>query len=339
MGDFPLIFLGAGASTKFDIPAIRQMTREFGTTYPRYKKKLDLIIKKLKRLGFAPNIENILSFARGQAHPKQALLNSSPFVANFVDNSTIQKLGYDPGAKALIRDIQEFIFQKCLITENYKIELIVDHYSHFFEYLKTRFNVKGQLEDRSVSVDIFTTNYDNVIEQYGYATGINVFTGYEPTADGTCKFSPEFYDESGPIRLYKLHGSVTLGLVENKKTKEKAVIESTSGIKVGVTYRKKWKVIDRVMIYGYEKDPSQEPYFDLLYLLRKRLEKVDNVLVIGYSFSDKPILNVFKHALDSRSDFKMIILNKKASKIKKSLFANSRKVRSISLPFSKFRRI
>lgn len=338
-----MIFLGAGASAEFDVPVIRQMTCDFTRENDRYKDKIETILACLKKLGFAPNIENILSFARGQANPKQALLNSSPFVSQFLMDQTCRKLGYDPSANALIRDIQEFIAEKCLVPGGYRVDPIVTFYSEFFDHLKSRFGIKGSLERRSATVDIFTTNYDNVIELYSDTKGVTVFNGYEPMADGTLRFAPELYDlyrKAGPIRLYKLHGSITFGLVENKATKQKTVIQSNQGLRVRDTYRKKWTITDRAMIYGYEKDPSQEPYFDLLYRLKDKLKTAGLAIVVGYSFSDKAILNIFKNVLNSRrEDFKMIILNKEAWKIKRALFLNSRRIRTISCSFKKFRKI
>lgn len=316
------------------------MTRKFIVTYPRYAKKISHIVKSLRRLGFVPNIENILSFVRGQANPKEALVNSSPFVADFLYGRASHRLGYNPGAKAIVKDIQEFIAQKCLITEYHRIEMINSHYSRFFAYLERHFRIENQFEDGSAGVDIFTTNYDNVIEQFAFARGINVFTGYERTADGTCRFAPQLYYSQGPLRFYKLHGSVTLGIIENKPTKERRVVESGIGLKVGDAYGRDWKVVDRVMIHGYEKDPSQEPYFDLLYLLKEKMKKVGNVIVIGYSFSDRPILNVFKDVLNSRGDeVKITLLDKKAFKIKRSLFASDKRIRAVQSSFRDFRKI
>lgn len=313
------------------------MTREFKSSFTRYAPNIETIVKNLRRLGFSPNIENVLSYSRGQAHPKDVLRNSSPFVAHFVE--TTKRLGYDPAAKAMTKDIEEFIAQKCLVTEAHRIEIVDKFYSRFFTHIKNCLQVSGSLEDGSISLDIFTTNYDNVIEQYAASKGIDFFAGYEPTGDGTWHFAPELYEIKGAIKLYKLHGSVTFGMVENRSRKEKKVIESQMGLRMGDVYRGDWRVVDRVMIYGYEKDPSQEPFFDLLYYLKKRLRNVANVLVVGYSFSDRPILNVFKDVMKSSSDeFRIIILDKNASRIKKSCFLTSKSIRIINTPFRNFRR-
>lgn len=329
------MFLGAGASTEFGIPSIREMTRLFVKEYPHHKSRIDKIRRDLRRVGFFVNIENFLSYARGQVKPKQTLLNSSPFVCSLIQN---KKLGYDPKARKLINDIEEFIARKCCILDYWSL-CIKKHYERFLKRLQKRFRNVEQIND----IDIFTTNYDNVIEKFGSAMGIDVFWGYEPMGDGTYRFAPELYDSRGSIRLYKLHGSVTLGIILNERTGELAFTYSQSGLKVGARYKdsygRKWKVVERVMIHGYEKDPSREPYFDLLYRLKEKLKAVSAVIVVGYSFSDSSILQIFCDVLNSRSDLKLIILNTRAKRIKKSLFNNSRNIRAINAPFSNFSRI
>lgn len=118
LGEYPLIFLGAGASAEFAIPVIRTMTKKFIQTHPQHQPRITKILCCLRRVGFPTNIENILSFARGQANPKKALLDSSPFAACFVYDSNIPKLGYDRSAKTLVQDIEEFIAQKFLVLQS-----------------------------------------------------------------------------------------------------------------------------------------------------------------------------------------------------------------------------
>lgn len=324
-----LIFLGAGASAEFGIPTIRRLTRQFAKKYAHHAPKIESLKRNLSRIGFPLNIENILSYARGLAHPKKALLDSSPFIAHLVTSGSVKRLGYDPGAKAIIGDIQEFIAEKCLVTDSIRIEKIQSFYSRFFKRL-------GRYIEDPV-FDIFTTNYDNTIEQYAISEGINIFYGYEPTADRSLRFAPELYEIPNPIRLHKLHGSVTLGLAENKTSGETKVIESPMGHRIGDAYDGAWRVVDRVMIYGYEKDPTHEPYFDLLYLLKEKMRTADNILVVGYSFSDRPILNVFKDVLDSRSEmFKITILDRSASHIKRQRLVNDKRIRVINSRFCNF---
>jgi hypothetical protein len=297
--------------------------------------------KDLRRVGFKMNIENFLSYARGQVHPKHALLRSSPFACRFV---RCKGLGYDPEASTLVGDIEDYIAAECLVKD-YWSATIKKRYTSFLKHLHRRFGSSGHSNTEWMDIDIFTTNYDNVIERFSnsYDPIIETFNGFVPKADETCEFEPESYDNRGPIRLYSLHGSLTLAVVLDVKTKEPSFVNSESGFSRGETFTDQFgrrrKVIERIMIFGYEKDPSREPYFDLLYRLKNKLQKVNHVVVVGYSFSDQSIINVFSDALRLRTDLKISILDNNAKAIKKFIFNNGRNVRAIPAPFSRFKRV
>lgn len=315
---------------------MRQMTAKFIKNYPIHKPKIQLIIQNLRRVTFVPNIENILSYARGCVSPKVALLNSSPFTACLASSNQIKKLGYDPSMKVIIRDIEEFISEEWCIQDN-RISLAEEHYATFFEHIRKQLGLGRLGKNKLAQIDIFTTNYDNLIELYAYDKHIELFNGYAPLGDNTVKFSPELFGQF-PINLYKLHGSVTLGRIFHIKSGQKAIAELMRGVQIGEIYKKDWSVVDRVMIHGYEKDPSQEPYFDLLYRLKAKLFNARNVLVVGYSFSDKPVLNIFRYILSEKDDnFRLVILDKNASRIKTKLFSNDRRIRCISKSFCDFK--
>lgn len=336
-----LVFFGAGTSSEFGVYGMRQMTREFYKRFPNHRTRIARMAEDLRRVGFKTNIENFLSYARGQVRPRYALLRSSPFACRFV---RCKGLGYDPDASTFVGNIEDFIAAECLVKD-YWSATIKKRYASFFKHLQRRFGSSGSPNTKWMDIDIFTTNYDNVIERFtrSYDPIIETFNGFEPKGDDTCAFEPDLYDSRGPIRLYNLHGSLTLAVVVDVKTKEMSFVNSESGFSRGEAFTDQFgrrrKVIERIMIFGYEKDPSREPYFDLLYRLKNKLQKVNLAVVVGYSFSDQSIINVFSDVLRLRTDLKISILDHNAKAIKRSIFSNGRNVRAIPAPFSSFKRI
>jgi hypothetical protein len=70
------------------------------------------------------------------------------------------------------------------------------------------------------------------------------------------------------------------------------VISSLPPAIPGRNYKGK-SVTSKVMIYGINKNIIAEPYFDLLNVFKNRLSKIKKCLVIGYSFRDPWITQIF----------------------------------------------
>lgn len=139
------------------------------------------------------------------------------------------------------------------------------------------FDVVG---DASGSVDIITTNYDNVIETYCAHTGTLRVDGFVPSRNGDYRVWKDSWNtEDGCVRLVKLHGSVTwqrrdgeiIGMMlpgSRVETKEDVLIEPTLDVK----------------------DYNGKPFKRLFHQCDKMLSATDMLLVvIGYSFRDDAI--------------------------------------------------
>jgi len=146
--------------------------------------------------------------------------------------------------------------------------------------------------DRGSAIEIFTTNYDTLIERAFEGLRVPLFDGFVGA------FRPFFYppslkySDAGPAgswtRLWKIHGSVTWTLSENTGG-SKTVIrgpESDSGEMILPS------------VFKYDESRKQ-PYVAILDRLRDVLNRrEDGVLfAIGYSFSDQHVNEVIFEAL------------------------------------------
>ena len=127
------------------------------------------------------------------------------------------------------------------------------------------------------------------------------------------------------LEITKLHGSLDwFGLTDG------TIIKSDKRRK---TYAKK-KVWGEFMLYPIQqKDLYLYPWFDLFYKFKDDLKHIRTWIVIGYSFNDEFIRNMFGEAL-SLGDHKLILVNPNADDIVKKKFNdNAYKIRKILTRF------
>jgi len=326
----PILFLGAGASKEFEIPLFSEMHESFRKDMrgKHHSSRLKKIRKELETVGFPLDIENYISYARGRMKPRETLLKMNPFVAYFVCRAS--NFRKDTYAKTFLDDIEDFIYSTLLIQDPYKKERIMHHYDKFFDYLERKY-----YGGKNFEVDIFTTNYDDSIELYCEERKLSFYDGFNEKSDGFSYFEPQLY-RLNDIRLYKLHGSVRLGIVKDNQDNT-AVIHSKNWFGIGDPFKGNWSYAERMMVLGYDKDISAEPCFELLGLMKQKLMETKTCIAIGYSFSNEPILNIFNDVLRHReSDFELVVLCDSAEKIKRDKFLNDNRVRTIRTKFSGF---
>ena len=147
-------------------------------------------------------------------------------------------------------------------------------------------------------VKIFTTNYDNNIEDtcndlgIGYSTGIGVENDKK-------YFSPVFFDDEKKLGIYKLHGSIYW---YRKKDAPGTVTDLDASDLTG-------KTIEDAMIYpGRKKELLNYPYSVLFRLFDHTVEKLDKLVVIGHRFEDKHIMEMIEHRIEKGS-FELVIVN------------------------------
>ena len=265
-------FFGAGTSCALGIPDIMQLTREVEATLKDGNAKTFVIIKDdLKTLirGRDVNIEDILN----QLRSIRELTKES-------ETKTYQ--GVCGKAAAMVDgEICKAIYQ--LITEK-ELSASLTSTNRFFAWYN--------LLNRDFTKEVFTTNYDLVIEKALEASEIPYFDGFVGS------FEPFFWQESVDhqaqhgdltknwIRLWKIHGSLSWFWRYSETTKSHRIIRI--GNIGGVA-----DINNELVIYPskdkYDSSRKQPfiAYFDRMrdYLLGGELLFV----FTGYSFSDQHI--------------------------------------------------
>ncbi len=207
-------------------------------------------------------------------------------------------------SKNLKSKIIEFIKKECNINEKIKHDDsikadIKDKYDRLFKIL----------ENCSSSFNIFTTNYDTVIEKY-----IETKDKFDDFYDGFTysdpqrrigDWDPERYDKNKyKIKLLKLHGSIDQYIYKEEIIK--TPLEPSK--------------LENAMIYPMrEKEVYKDPFFELFTRLKTSLRSEKICIIIGYSFGDEHIRNVFFDAVKRNPEIRIFLINPNAKKIRDDL--------------------
>jgi hypothetical protein len=192
---------------------------------------------------------------------------------------------------ALIR----FIKENCIIN-NDKRENITKIYGELFKIIK---NLIENSNSSPITINIFTTNYDRIIEEYFEGKGEELYDGFffgnrwEPSSDYTGIIPGK------KNYLFKLHGSIDYSYKGN---------EIVKGDK------------DTAILYPMrEKEVYKDPFFTSLTRLKTSLLSEKICITIGYSFRDEHIQNIFFDAVKRNSKIKILLGNKNQNEVMKNL--------------------
>jgi hypothetical protein len=272
-------FFGAGTSCALGIPNVEQLTTgieskladDFLVNFKLVKTDLETIITTRK-----VNIEDILN----QIRRIRELTGETVKVYEGVSGEN---------AKLLDKEICTIIYNIILDKESVAD---IEKTKKFFAWLS--------LLNRDYSKEVFTTNYDLIIEKSLEASQIPYFDGFVGS------YEPFFWQESidqfvskndltqNWIRLWKIHGSLSWFWKEDAKTKSQKII------RIGKIEDIKDEDNELVIYPSKEKYDSSKKqpfiaYFDRLknYLLSGELLFV----FTGYSFSDQHINEIIFNCL------------------------------------------
>jgi hypothetical protein len=148
-------------------------------------------------------------------------------------------------------------------------------------------------------IHIFTTNYDQSIEQYCTLIGIECLDGFKhDPVKKRYLWDKGYYEHyvtknnTQKIYLYKLHGSL------NWKFHKSLGIERTSV----ESFRNDGNYSDNLLIYpamSIKKEKKNDPYASIHQTFEQEMSKANGCIVIGYSFRDEDINEIFTKFLDS----------------------------------------
>ena len=278
------LFLGAGASVFVGHPTTKEL--------------MDLVRERMEKRRNEPHrtgsCQNyIMSVVNSDAYSDVEKLydgieqiinvhtspNCKPIVRGIRDANTdirceqiIEELEY---LRSIIRDI---LLESFVMRSDYHepIKLLYDK-------IRSAMKIKG-----SVELQVFTTNYDIVMEEYAKKAGYEIINGFKSYGHLSAVWDNTWIPRTERfMSLTKLHGSISW-----HRDADGHVME-TGGIQD--------RDIDHdIMMAPTEgaKDYSREPFPALMGHFRESLKNVDILLVIGFSYRDVEINKIIKRRLD-----------------------------------------
>jgi hypothetical protein len=320
-------FFGAGASVEFGVPTMKQMTEEYAEQISKdvsISRQLFFQIFKSSQDAYGKknvDIEAIMSIIAGLKEREHLRENIGDLAAFYLKQEGMRYVQeefkkYDKGRLSCLEEtIKESIREKVLLTTE-GIDQVREAYNDFFKQLSTITNSSEGEESNPYKYSahkwvFFTTNYDNVIEEYWvkFRKYPILDLGFDPSTRimNADKFVERHLSNvNSSMQLVKLHGSVNW-----IKNKEGDIQEHPFGSNYGSVSSRSGTgdIVDEIMIYPLsQKQLYFTPYIQLFRILEADLEKRDFWIVIGYSFRDIIIRTMFEKALLRQKNNRKILL-------------------------------
>lgn len=299
--------LGAGVSYDANLPLMYPLTNKVKSHLVNNHNSLyvEIVEPIFKELSDDCHIEHVLSHLGDYAalaertKDKRTLINDVQISVNRLSEvhdailesiSDVIRCGYVEGEDGA--PVKEGTLLKPIVC--------VDMHSKFIDVL---FNhAAAGIKERRKAINIFTTNYDTLLED---ALALNRITYWDGFSGGAVAHRVQKYGDPVPLNnqranLIKMHGSIDWYLCDK-------------GHVWRVRDNDKYpKVNRRVLIYPQATKyiaTQQDPFSSQFDLFRKALSSASsNVLVVcGYSFGDDHINNEIEFAL-SKEDNKMVLI-------------------------------
>lgn len=291
--DKAIFFLGAGASVEAGAKGVVDLATEFKN---RLKSKsesdfrvIEKIIAKLEEwikeqeIHRTVDIELILDvLERLESAQKDVILE-------FYDNKEFILSGFKRD-KHLSSELKLFVREMCFIRRertNYLKPILL-----FLKHYKV--------------LDIFSTNYDNCIEEFCDVKGINLVDGLDVSGWNVEAFA----NLSEGIRLYKLHGSIIW-----RQTKEGQYVRFPAFTTDEIIQQSSGIPMVPFILYPGKKLEYSESGIDILAELKKQLRHVKHVFVIGYSFKDEHITKLFQYAAKRNRKLTLFLVSPSAYQV------------------------
>ena len=206
-----------------------------------------------------------------------------------------------------------------LIHDLKQIELLIkDQIHQIYGKENTDSDVFEQIIKEFKITNVFTTNYDLVLEEELERENYNVYDGFSSVGASNYWNMQNYFDFSkstipNVINLYKLHGSANWFL---KK-------ESDKIIKSPISLHSRNNDIQNMIIYPFEKSYRRFVPFGLLFnCFREVLLKTDTLIILGFSMRDFDINEIIETCMKDNPKLKVIIWNPAVKGIIKYLADN-----------------
>jgi len=297
-----VLFLGAGATQPFGPKTLQSsalMEKVFSVVENEFGSHIIANMKeKLRKHRLPLNFESIATIMEFFKNPEEVMKESGPLTAYLTED--LSSNDYREEAGRVSAKLKTIMYKNCVKLKREKIQ---QYYDRLF---KVMVSVEGGLYPR----EIFTTNYDLSIEQYFEIKRKSriLNDGFVERQSSRWRiFEPHMSygppDKSKGTRLFKLHGSI------DQVIRNQIILKGPRDSKI-------YKIeFDKdMMIYPIgEKYISRYPYLDLIYYFYRI--PWDLCIVIGFSFTDLPITNIFYDHVKRNSNSRVILVDKDPHKI------------------------
>jgi len=301
-----LFFLGAGASVAAGVSdtfnLVNDFLRDLETTN-REKSKLEQckkILEILEKSELASDgkvdVELLL-----EALDQLENINECIPLSFFRVNECVLGSDMKSHANYLKKKLQDFIKKTGLVGKD------------DVKYLK---DLLLFIEERPHKpLDIFSVNYDICIEQFcetfekEYVDGF--YLKWEPSS---------LKRQDVDVRLHKIHGSIIWyqtdrgSYVKLPIQSKEAQVELTTGEKAST-----------LILYPMRKLEYTVPLMDLLMILKEKLSRVKFAFVVGYSFRDNQIRQIFWNAAKKNKELILILVSPSAQNVYEKRLRNYEK--------------
>ena len=308
-----LLFLGAGASSKFNIPTMQGMVTKFEEeTKKENPPELQLYskIKKIQESAYGygyVDIESIFSVIQGIAkETKLREMGHLPFY--YISNQNLQKEFTSDeiqNAQKLQIRLEDFIKKECVspLSAEEKNDVYQNSYHALFSHIPGK---KNEYEDNKYAIEwrAYTTNYDSIFEDFwaDYLKLKDYFMNDQNSKHEV--LSTTSAPNSDALSLIKLHGSIDW-------VKEK----SGKILRMGSTRFTRLRLKGEVMVFPIQqKDLYLHPWITLFQDLKRGLKDFNEWIVIGYAFNDEFIFEIFKESFSREK--KLVLINSSGDRIK-----------------------
>lgn len=280
------LFLGAGASAPFGMPTtakLREKLQNFN-----YANVDEEILQSFLTESKYPDIEyvlqavrDILKFSRSKGgdyfftHGKNGIFRYQKGTVPF--DTFIGKVVQAESA------LEDFVYENYRWKPSYQSQ-VREIYGIVFEFLKKH----------SDSIRIFTTNYDRILEEFCHFHGdYQLVDGFDrnPPHSEISRWAGKFDIEKSKgltnVYLYKLHGSLNW-----KEHIDHGIIKTNEESKSSDSNFKRNLVVMPTL--SPKEEEEAEPFRSIISEFMNYLDKADACIVIGFSFRDQRINEIFK---------------------------------------------
>ena len=308
------LFLGAGASVSFGKPTTSQLK---DTLLKKYTSQSfhNFILRSFLKVPEYTDIEYVLQSITELVESTEKIENKYFSMLSKERNSYNHTMMIHNGTSYTyddfineVRDVYVTLKKEVFTNYSWKHTNLEDSsLDAIYDFLFTIFG------DTSDGVDIFTTNYDQAVEVYcARKQNLICIDGFQHDR-GTSKtiwaggdYGYYGKNESATnVRLYKLHGSLNWKehtIHKFIKTDEETISDDP-------------KIKENLVIYptlSPKNGKNNEPYKTILSAFDQYMQKADVCVVIGFSFRDEHIKEIFERCYDKQK--KIIVISPSAIK-------------------------